>query len=162
MVLLTHARYLAVLAVFAIAPGCGDFEFADRHVTASVEHPAPGAEIPDDDVIVGLDDTLEITDDCTVMSVEVEIEIEHDWSQDLTIDLTGPDGTVVRLLAATDDGDGERDLFETFPGTLDAVGDLTDFAGSEGRGNWTLRIEDDGEGDTGRLVAWLLRLGCDR
>ena len=45
-------------------------------------------------------------------------------------------------------------------GSLSAEGDLTEFVGASGTGEWTLEIYDDASGDEGTLNSWGIELGC--
>ena len=150
-------RLPLLLAVLSSA--CTNFELADRHVSASVEHSGEGVVIPDDDS-TGLSDNVQIDEDCTIVTVEVEVEIRHSFAADISIDLLGPSTTIVRLLATDDFEDGERDIDEIFPGTFEPFDDLIDFGGEQGRGEWSLIVRDDESEHEGSLESWLLRLGC--
>jgi len=154
-----HLLIRPLLLLAFLPAACTTFEFADRHVTGSVEHPGDGLVIPDADS-TGLSDKVQIDEDCVIVTVEVEVEIRHAWAADVSIDLLGPSNTIVRLLAAEDFDDGERDIDEVFPSTFDSFGDLVDFDAEQGRGEWTLVVRDEDDEHEGRLEGWLLRLGC--
>jgi subtilisin-like proprotein convertase family protein/subtilisin family serine protease len=98
--------------------------------------------------------------------------IAHSWVGDLQIDITGPDGTTVRL---ADHPGGPNNQGDNFSGTVfddeaatniaqgtppyagyfRAQNDqLSRFDGKSRRGTWTLRVRDLFEGDTGTLTGW--------
>jgi subtilisin-like proprotein convertase family protein len=98
--------------------------------------------------------------------------ITHSFVGDLAIDITGPDGTTVRL---ADHPGGPNNSGDNFTGTVfdDEAGQnisqgsapytgnfrpqndqLSRFDGKSRRGTWTLRVRDLFEGDTGTLQAW--------
>ena len=84
--------------------------------------------------------------------VEVVIEIEHDFLQDLEFRLTSPDGTVSVLLDHADvqhEADGGW-LFTS-----------TRHWGETSAGEWQLTLEDTAGGDDGRLLGWELTLHGD-
>jgi subtilisin-like proprotein convertase family protein len=98
--------------------------------------------------------------------------IAHTWVGDLQVDITGPDGTTVRL---ADHPGGPNNQGNNFSGTVfdDETGtnisqgsppytgnfkpqndQLSRFDGKSRRGTWTLRVRDLFEGDTGTLTGW--------
>ena len=112
----------------------------------------------------------------------INLDINHTWVGDLTIDLVHKDsGTSVRLIdrpgvpettfGNSDDLDGEYSFIDGFapipeesdpggsgmvaPGNYGpSVGNLFDFQGLEKFGVWSLVIQDDASGDTGVLNSW--------
>jgi subtilisin-like proprotein convertase family protein len=95
----------------------------------------------------------------------------HTYVGDLTFTLSGPDNTQVFLLSNECDGeddfnlgfDDESDLTiipcpPTSGGIYQPVGNLSDFDNGSINGNWTLRINDNTQGDGGLLDEWELRV----
>lgn len=102
--------------------------------------------------------------------ISVRVQITHEFSGDLAITLTSPDGTTVALAGAngceTDDinvtfenGAGRFFCRAETPGYFGRVvplGDLSDFNGENVNGTWTLNVADVGPDDLGTLTAWTL------
>jgi subtilisin-like proprotein convertase family protein len=98
--------------------------------------------------------------------------IDHGWVGDLVIDITGPDGTTVRLAdhPGGPDNNGKDFAGTVFDdqavtniaqGTAPYTGNfkpqndqLSRFNGKSRRGWWTLRVRDLFEGDTGTVLGW--------
>ncbi|WP_299333476.1 reprolysin-like metallopeptidase [uncultured Psychroserpens sp.] len=117
---------------------------------------------------------ITITDNEPVTDVNVTINIEHTWNNDLDIFLISPSGTVVEL--STDNGDaGDDDYTNTvfdqeavtpitsgtspFTGTFIPEGDLSVLYGETSGGNWTLSVDDDfGTADGGQILEFTLEL----
>ncbi len=95
----------------------------------------------------------------------------HTWIADLTFYLEGPDGTEVQLQGQIC---GSEDNFDinyddeaapgtppcppTDGGTYQPIQPLSAFDGDEANGSWTLRIQDNANGDGGQLQSWSLEL----
>ncbi|GAA3891634.1 S8 family peptidase [Streptomyces sedi] len=77
---------------------------------------------------------------------EVDLDISHTWVGDLTVELTGPDGTS-RVLRDRSGG-SQQDLLATYrvPG-----------AGVSADGEWTLTVADNASRDEGTLNGWALQ-----
>lgn len=82
-----------------------------------------------------------------VTSVQVRIEIEHTYIGDLVVTLEH-EGQSVTLHQRT--GAGTDDLALSI--------ELDDFAGSAADGDWTLKVRDAANVDTGRIVRWSIDL----
>ena len=108
------------------------------------ESDARDVSIPDDDA-VGIDRTIAFDTGCvTVQSVEVRVEIVHEYRGDIEIRLTSPAGETALLLDSSDDA--TPDVFETF------VVDLA--AGESAEGDWMLNVRDVFMTDVGTLQFW--------
>ena len=89
--------------------------------------------IPDDDP-AGIERTITFTGGCVqVTTVEVRVEIIHQYRGDVEIVLTAPSGDSV-ILKESDSQDALPDIFETFEVAL-AVGESAD-------GDWVLTVSD--------------------
>lgn len=100
--------------------------------------------IPDDDP-GGVDRTLTFSGGCvTVTSIEVRVEITHQYRGDVEIRLTSPSGDTALLLDSSDDA--TPDIFETFEVDL-AAGDSAD-------GDWVLNVRDVVADLVGTLQYW--------
>jgi hypothetical protein len=99
-------------------------------------------EIPDNEP-EGLQLTTTVESTGTVRLVDVAVDITHTWRGDLEVALIGPNGVEVILRPRS--GSSEDNLQEVF--TTEA------FAGIPAAGEWTLRVSDLAQIDTGR-VEW--------
>jgi len=117
---------------------------------------------------------ITITDDFIVTQPQVTINLNHTFMGDLSIELEGPDGTVVSL-SNQNGGSGDNMLDTTFTdnagqtiaggtppygGTYTPEEVLSNFDGISSLGDWTLRITDNANQDGGNLLDWSLTL-CD-
>ncbi|HEV3378393.1 MAG TPA: S8 family serine peptidase [Thermoleophilaceae bacterium] len=128
--------------------------------------------IPDDSS-AGVASTLSVPNPGLVKDVDVSISrITHGWVGDLSIQITGPDGTTVKLAEhpGGPDNDGNNFVETVFDdeaaaniasGTAPYTGsfrpqndELSRFDGKQKQGTWTLRVRDLFEGDTGAIVGW--------
>jgi subtilisin-like proprotein convertase family protein len=146
--------------------------------TNSAASPQVPLVIPDDSA-AGVSSSVFVPDRGRIKDLNVTIPgtgadpgIDHPWVGDLVIDITGPDGTTVRL---ADHPGGPDNAGDDFAGTIfdDQAGQnisqgtapytgnfrpqndqLSRFDGKSRRGTWTLRVRDLFEGDTGTLRGW--------
>jgi subtilisin-like proprotein convertase family protein len=138
---------------------------------------SPALAIPDDSS-AGVSSTIVIPElipgqSQLIKDIDVNISrITHGWVGDLTIQLTGPDGTTVRLAQHPGGPDnGGKNFVDTVfddeaalnisSGTAPYTGsfrpqsdELSRFDGKPKEGTWTLRVRDLFEGDTGTLIGW--------
>jgi|GEM_PF-3488586 len=119
---------------------------------------------------------INVPDSFTVRDINVTLNINHTWVADLEIFLIAPDGiTIVEL--TTDNGGSGDNLVNTvfdddatllivnitsadapFTNRYQPEGSLATFNGLQSNGNWTLRITDDSDGDSGSLINWSLEI----
>ena len=90
-------------------------------------------------------DTITVPDSGTATSVSVSINISHTYKGDLKVDLAAPDGTTKTLHNRS--GGGANNIVQTY---------TPDFDGIEVQGDWTLKIRDNANGDSGTLNRWTL------
>jgi subtilisin-like proprotein convertase family protein len=139
--------------------------------------------IPDGEPNRGVPSVIAVADAHTVGAVAVELEIAHDWIGDLLVTLehaeTGRRVTLIdrpgfptspvgcshadvrctledTAMAAAEDTCRTRR--PALLGSLRPSAALAAFAGEPAGGNWTLRVADAVEGDTGTLQHWCLDL----
>jgi subtilisin-like proprotein convertase family protein len=111
---------------------------------------------------------ITVVDDLPITDVNVTIDIDHTWNNDLDIFLISPAGTSIEL--STDNGAaGDDDYTNTvfdqeattsitdgtspFTGTFIPEGDLSDLYGEMSGGDWTLSVDDDfGAEDGGTIL----------
>lgn len=104
----------------------------------------------------------------SIHSLTVTVTITHTYDHDLEIYLISPAGTEIEL--STDNGGSGANytatIFDDTAGTSITAGSapfsggyipeepLATLTGENANGTWTLRVFDDGPGDTGTLVSW--------
>lgn len=118
----------------ACAGGGNDFTFNSA---------APSA-IPDSGQV---SNTIDVTEDGTVASVKVTVDITHTYRGDLKVSLVK--GTVTKVLFNGDGGSAD-DLKQTFT--------VTGLDGQALKGGWTLKVEDTAAQDVGTLNSWKLEV----
>jgi subtilisin-like proprotein convertase family protein len=108
--------------------------------------------------------TIDVTDEVSIGELDVSVEISHQFTTDLIVELSSPSGTTVRLhdhsAAADPGGIFTRYDLETVP---DGPGTMSDFDGEPTLGSWTLSIEDTTYSGptTGNLQSWTLHVSTD-
>jgi len=127
--------------------------------------------IPDDNssgiiAVIAVDKVIEITD------VDVVLNVNHSYIGDLKVSLTSPEGVVVVLVQASDD-DGSNFVQTVFDdnsplrllnsnapytGAFKPDEVLSAFNSKMSLGDWTLKIVDTADEDTGSLISWGLSI----
>ena len=106
----------------------------------------------------------------TITDVNVTVNIDHTFVDDLELSLIAPNGTTVLLVSEEgDDGDGFTnttlsdeagieivDADPPFTGAFSPEGRLSDFDTRDANGVWTLRVRDLIFSETGTLQNWSL------
>ena len=108
---------------------------------------APATPITDYSTI---QDAITVGPSGTATAVSVAVDITHTFTDDLTVQLVAPDGTVQALHGHAGDPANDIDLTYT-----------PYFGGTEIAGDWILRVSDRAGGDTGTLNSWTLTMGYD-
>lgn len=106
--------------------------------------------IPDNDPN-GLQDRIHITRNLSIKGVSVHVTLKHPYSGDISIELTGPDGTSKTILSPS--RAPGKNLSKHFNGDL-----MSAFAGGKSKGEWLLKVIDSGARDSGSLEEWTLDL----
>jgi subtilisin-like proprotein convertase family protein len=158
--------------------------FVGKVATVTGERVLPQTSTTDvaaTDVPLALPDTAATTStltvdglpaNATVADVDLTLTIAHPFDADLVISLIAPDGTPVRLaerrglsgdnytLTTFDDQAAQNvgDGVAPFSGSFRPEEALSTLNGKAPGGQWTLRVEDAGPGDTGTLESWSLRI----
>lgn len=101
-----------------------------------------GAAIPDNDPD-GIVFPAEVTDEGTIDTLTLSVNIAHTYRGDVSIDLVSPDGTSVRVHAPN--FESEDNLEKTFV--------VEDFSGADLAGEWTLVVADNARVDTGSVLS---------
>jgi subtilisin-like proprotein convertase family protein len=87
-------------------------------------------------------------------SVEVALNIDHTFREDIRVTLISPNGTESVLIdSPTIDDTGNN--------SIDFVTSSTHYRGEDTGGTWTLRVEDLAGEDLGKLVDWSLKFTGD-
>lgn len=120
---------------------------------AIVKSSAPGIAIPDNSP-TGITDKISVTEQGTLASIKVELDISHSYIGDLVVSLTSPQGTIVSL--HNRNGGGAANIKKTFD--LQNLPALSSFAGKAIKGDWTLKVIDGAPVDSGTLNNWKLHL----
>jgi len=146
------------------------YEFATG-VNNQPEYPSTDTPLPIVDNTT-FTSVLNVTDDETVLDVEVRLNITHTYDGDLDIFLIGPND--IRVELTSDNGGSGEDFVDTifddeataaitggsapFTGRYQPEGSLATLDGISSAGTWTLEVTDDAGADTGQLVSWDLIL----
>jgi len=147
--------------VFDDANGNGNFDFGPTAFSNNVDFPVP-------DLTTVLSPVTVSGVSGKVFDVNVRVNIQHTWDEDLDVFLVAPNGTRVELF--TDVG-GEGDNFTNtilddeagigiasgsppFTGSFRPEGSLAVLDGMDPNGNWNLEVSDDESGDHGVLQDW--------
>jgi len=115
---------------------------------------------------------LTVTDDDTVLDVDVRLNATHTYTGDLDIFLIGPND--IRVELTSDNGGSGENFVDTifddeataaitggsapFTGRYQPEGSLATLDGIPANGAWTLEVTDDAGADQGELVEWTLIL----
>jgi subtilisin-like proprotein convertase family protein/Zn-dependent metalloprotease len=110
---------------------------------------SPNSAIPDNNT-TGISSTISSASSTglQVQSVQVKLNITHSFRGDLQVTLTSPANETRTVIAPA-----ASDSADNITGTFNVAGFT---AGSNGAGNWTLKIVDKASADTGTLVNWSL------
>jgi subtilisin-like proprotein convertase family protein len=134
---------------------------------------SPNVDIPDNDAIIGVIDTLTMMQSGLITDLEVGLEINHTYVGDLTVKLVhASSGTEVILInrgacaeknisAILDDDesllvDAQCGSPMAINGRFKPSGSLSSFNNLELSGNWNLNVIDSAALDTGALISWCL------
>ena len=113
--------------------------------TAHTYTSTPNASIPDNSP-TGASSTINVSDSGDIVDVKVTTDITHTYRGDLKVTLTK--GTTSKVIFNQTGGSAD-DLKQTFT--------VTGFTGSL-TGEWTLKVEDTANIDTGKLNGWTLEV----
>jgi len=105
-----------------------------------------------------------------IAQVSVSVNVSHTWVGDISILIEHPNGTTASEVWSGNCSDNDN-INVTFQdgapaivcgtptaGTFSPVNPLSVFNGLSSQGNWTIRIEDFFDGDTGTLNNWSLEI----
>lgn len=103
----------------------------------------------------GINSRINISDSGRVKSLQVTIDINHEYLGDIVIELVTPDGAIALVQGRTL---GRKTKLQTIY-DLQNTPTLQLLLGQEARGAWQLRIADLIPGDQGKLNWWKLTIG---
>ncbi len=121
----------------------------------------------------GILSVIDVPDSYLVESLTVSVKITHTWVSDLTLTLISPSGKEIELVGGAcfgnnadinvifDDNGTALNCGSSPPvisGTVIPTQDLSNYYGEDSKGNWKLKIVDNGADDTGTLDSWSLHL----
>lgn len=141
-------------AAAAVTEALRTIESPDTNNKTITQSSSPSIAIPDNDP-TGITDTITITDNGTVSSVTIDLDITHSYIGDLIVKLTSPRGTPAFLQERN--GGGTRNIFKTFD--LQNAPTLSRFKGESASGSWTLEVTDAAAIDIGKLNKWTIHIG---
>ncbi len=113
-------------------------------------------------------DSVTVADCATVDNITMDIEAEHAsgfYSTNFTVYLEDPSGTEETLWSEGDTIDGDSvNMIGNFNDTIPADGtgavEISTFEGTDGDGDWTIRVVNDSCCSDGELHFWQLNLSC--
>ncbi len=103
---------------------------------------------------------IEVTDAYCVGDVDLELDITHTFIGDLIVEVTSPEGTVVRLHDRSGGSADDLHMFYDDDGgdVPDGPGMLEDWVGEVVTGTWTMVVSDNAGADQGSLDHWKLKI----
>ncbi|MFK7820787.1 MAG: proprotein convertase P-domain-containing protein [Planctomycetaceae bacterium] len=113
--------------------------------------------------------------DGSISDINVTVDIDHTWDEDLLVTLVSPSGTRVQMIRYVGgDGDGFNNTMlddsasvdiadgsAPFSGTFVPHQSLSAFDGEDANGVWTLVVRDNVAEDGGTLNSWTLDVETD-
>ncbi|MBU1219029.1 proprotein convertase P-domain-containing protein [Myxococcota bacterium] len=122
---------------------CAEDEACQTATEVDITNSNP-VSIPDNDEN-GATSVINVADSGEITSLQIDVNITHTFRADLLVSVISPAGTEVVLFDAEE---YEENLIRTF--------NVTDFNGAAVNGNWTLKVVDRFNGDTGTINSWRL------
>jgi len=117
------------------------------HIT---KHRNINTAIPDNNKF-GLADIIKIDQAGSIESLSVRVNIKHPYTNDIKVIMTAPNGNYFTLVKK-----GERtsrNIVSTFDGKI-----FNKLVGKSAKGNWKIKVVDEGAKDQGVLVNWGVNL----
>ena len=151
---------------------CGEGEFGNSFSFSTISFDCDSKtafDLPLEIVSVGtptITSTISFFEDLQIADLNVNLDIEHTFLEDLIITLTSPSNTTVTLISnscgdlrdirAIFDGDANDFICDAtanvaIGGTVKPSGSLNSFRGESILGDWVLEIQDIAAGDGGSL-----------
>ena len=127
--------------------------------------------IPDNNP-TGVNSIINVTNNKLITDVNVTVNISHTYVQDLSLALISPGG--ITILLSVGNGSSGNNYSNTifddsamlsisngsapFTGTFKPQIPLSYLNNTASYGNWTLKVVDSGEADTGTITSWSLQI----
>ncbi|MCK4643902.1 proprotein convertase P-domain-containing protein [bacterium] len=111
---------------------------------------------------VGIESIINVPYSCNIVDIFVSVDIAHNYTGDLVVELTSPTGTIVRLHDRS--GGTVDDIYTIYDSTTvpDGPGSMPDFDGENSIGEWKLHVSDhDSWATIGTLNSWSVILHLD-
>ena len=155
--------------------GNGDTGGGDNNSNSGTFGSLAAVSIPDDQQTTVSSTAVASGLNGNITDVNVTLNIQHTWNEDLTITLISPSGTRIELLDGVG-GDGDNfnntQLDESaqtsilngnapFTGTYRPTGDLSTLNGEDPNGTWTLEVQDHFEEDGGQITNFAVSIETD-
>ncbi|MBI3118812.1 MAG: proprotein convertase P-domain-containing protein, partial [Candidatus Hydrogenedentes bacterium] len=163
-----------VALVVALSAGAGAQGFSRDFENCTYYNSVDVPKVIADDQVTTTISELTITESFMAGDINVRIDIDHIWLDDLDIFLESPTGTLVEL--TTDIGDSNDDYTATvfdeqatagiaegtapYTGCFRPEGSLAVLEGEAAQGTWKLHVFDDFQLATGTIQGWQLQFDC--
>lgn len=105
----------------------------------------PGISIPDYSAS-GASNSINITDNLIAEEIQVRLSVDHTRASDLGVELTSPGGTKSQLMLINSNIVDKK--------LNDVIFLSNAFYGENAKGEWTLKVIDGRQGETGTLTRW--------
>lgn len=115
----------------------------------------PNANIPDNSA-AGVTNTITLSDNLTVESVQIKVNISHDEPGEIGIELTGPESSSQRTKSIL--LNINNSLLLDNDKNLNFVLASHAFYGENAQGDWTIKVIDGRSGTTGKLNSWAINI----
>jgi len=103
---------------------------------------------------------LEVADAYCIGDIDIELDLTHTYIGDLIVEVTSPEGTVVRLHDRSGGGADDMHMYYDEEGgdLPDGPGMLSDWEGEIVSGTWRMDVSDNAGADVGTLDHWALKI----
>lgn len=141
-----HAYGYGLVDATAAVNMAKTWESVDTELTVNTGEITVDDYIPDNNDN-GISSTVIVNESIVIESVEVMVDVWHDWRGDLNLFLTSPNGITSELVRSHNDG---GDHYENWIFTTVVHWDENSF------GEWTLKVNDTDSSYTGEFRSWNL------
>jgi subtilisin-like proprotein convertase family protein/subtilisin family serine protease len=113
--------------------------------------------IPDNNVI-GISDIIQVTEEGSIASIKVEVDITHTYIGDMIIKLISPQG--ISVVLHNRNGGSTKNITKTYD--MQNTPALSAFDSQSIKGQWVLQVADVASIDAGTLNSWKLHIGLSQ
>lgn len=155
--------------------GTGDNSGGDNSGNSGTFESTSAVSIPSDQQATVTSTAVASGLNGNVTDINVTVNIQHTWNEDLTVTLISPSGTRIELF---DGVGGDNDNFVNteldaqaqtsilngnapFTGSYRPTGDLSSLNGEDPNGTWTLEVQDHFEEDGGQISNFAVSIQTD-